>query len=139
MRDAKSELTVSESEKEAMRLQYKKSLDRHETEKEQLEFQVTPIILEFMFFLSLFFFPFFSVSSFIFYLFWYYKFIMTFNDKGKRFNPFIMYSSDEKFRMNDSEDNWETLWKSHLWIYGRYIRRDPCAIVFVRCEQISYD
>lgn len=23
--------------------------------------------------------------------------------------PFIMYSSDEKFRMNDSEDNWETL------------------------------
>lgn len=41
MRDAKSELTVSESEKEAMRLQYKKSLDRRETEKEQLEFQVT--------------------------------------------------------------------------------------------------
>lgn len=85
MRDAKSELTVSESEKEAMRLQYKKSLDRRETEKEQLEFQVTPIILEFLFFLSLFFFPFFSFSSFIFYLFWYYKFIMTFNDKG----PFI--------------------------------------------------
>lgn len=54
MRDAKSELTVSESEKEAMRLQYKKSLDRRETEKEQLEFQVTPIILEFLFFLSLF-------------------------------------------------------------------------------------
>lgn len=56
MRDAKSELIVSESEKEAMRLQYKKSLDRRETEKEQLEFQVTPIILEFLFFLSLFFF-----------------------------------------------------------------------------------
>lgn len=34
---------------------------------------------------------------------------MTFNDKGKKFNPFIMYSSDEKFRMNDSEDNWKTL------------------------------
>lgn len=61
MRDAKSELIVSESEKEAMRLQYKKSLDRRETEKEQLEFQVTPIILEFLFFLSLFFFSFFLI------------------------------------------------------------------------------
>ncbi|XP_061939764.1 uncharacterized protein LOC108000190 [Apis cerana] len=40
MRDAKSELAVSESEKEAMRNQYKKSLDRRETEKKQLEFQL---------------------------------------------------------------------------------------------------
>ncbi|KAK1122324.1 hypothetical protein K0M31_009546 [Melipona bicolor] len=39
-RDAKSELTVSESEKEAMRIQYEKSLDRRETEKKQLEFQL---------------------------------------------------------------------------------------------------
>ncbi|KAK9308997.1 hypothetical protein QLX08_001190 [Tetragonisca angustula] len=39
-RDAKSELTVSESEKEAMRIQYEMSLDRRETEKKQLEFQL---------------------------------------------------------------------------------------------------
>ncbi|CAD1476582.1 unnamed protein product, partial [Heterotrigona itama] len=39
-RDAKSELTASESEKEAMRIQYEKSLDRRETEKKQLEFQL---------------------------------------------------------------------------------------------------
>ncbi|KAF3420023.1 hypothetical protein E2986_11342, partial [Frieseomelitta varia] len=39
-RDAKSELTVSESEKEAMRIQYETSLDRRETEKKQLEFQL---------------------------------------------------------------------------------------------------
>lgn len=67
MRDAKSELTVSESEKEAMRLQYKKSLDRRETEKEQLEFQVTQ--LRQLFLNSCFSCPFsfFSFSSFIFY------------------------------------------------------------------------
>ncbi|OAD61068.1 hypothetical protein WN48_01136 [Eufriesea mexicana] len=40
LRDAKAELTVSESEKEAMRSQYEKSLDRRETEKKQLEFQL---------------------------------------------------------------------------------------------------
>ncbi|XP_017788750.1 PREDICTED: protein hinderin-like [Habropoda laboriosa] len=41
MRDAKSELAVSESEKEAMRNQYQNSLDRRETERKQLEFQLT--------------------------------------------------------------------------------------------------
>lgn len=41
LRDTKAELTVSESEKQAMRNQYEKSLDRRETEKKQLEFQVT--------------------------------------------------------------------------------------------------
>ncbi|XP_076241171.1 uncharacterized protein LOC143183508 [Calliopsis andreniformis] len=40
MRDAKSELIVSESEKEAMKSQYQKSLDRREVEKKQLEFQL---------------------------------------------------------------------------------------------------
>ena len=47
MRDAKSELAVSESEKEAMRNQYKKSLDRRETEKKQLEFQVMSFTLDY--------------------------------------------------------------------------------------------
>lgn len=46
MRDAKSELAVSESEKEAMKNQYKKSLDRRETEKKQLEFQVMSFTLD---------------------------------------------------------------------------------------------
>lgn len=40
MRDAKSELVVSETEKEAMRNQYQKSLDHRETERQQLEHQV---------------------------------------------------------------------------------------------------
>ncbi|XP_076755589.1 uncharacterized protein LOC143426190 [Xylocopa sonorina] len=40
MRDAKSELVVNESEKEAMRNQYQKSLDRYETDKKQLEYQL---------------------------------------------------------------------------------------------------
>ncbi|CAL7950561.1 unnamed protein product [Xylocopa violacea] len=41
MRDAKSELVVSESEKEAMRNQYQKSLGRYETERKQLEYQLS--------------------------------------------------------------------------------------------------
>ncbi|CAK9813037.1 hypothetical protein ANTPLA_LOCUS7646 [Anthophora plagiata] len=40
-RDAKSELAVSESEKEAMRNQYHNSLDRRETERKQLEYQLS--------------------------------------------------------------------------------------------------
>lgn len=40
MREAKSELVVSESEKDAMRNQYQASLDRRETEKKHLELQV---------------------------------------------------------------------------------------------------
>lgn len=40
MNDAKSELVVNESEKDAIRNQYQKSLDRQNTEKKQLEFQV---------------------------------------------------------------------------------------------------
>ncbi|XP_076544182.1 uncharacterized protein LOC117603277 isoform X1 [Osmia lignaria lignaria] len=40
MRNAKSELAVSESEKEAMKNQYQMMLDRRETEKKQLEYQL---------------------------------------------------------------------------------------------------
>ena len=46
MRVAKSELAFSDPEKEAMRNQYNKPLDRRETEKKQLEFQVMSFTLD---------------------------------------------------------------------------------------------
>ncbi|KAG7206717.1 hypothetical protein KM043_000390 [Ampulex compressa] len=44
MREAKSELAVSETEKAAMRDQYRKSLDRRETEKRRLESEESQFI-----------------------------------------------------------------------------------------------